>query len=185
MPRTPRRVTILALLAGIGLLATGCASGIKDPPRDRFWRNLTKLCGHEYAGRVVADSTDSEAFRGKPLRLRVGPCDGGRVEMPVLVDGVPWVVLSLTRDEQGLMLKHDHPAGSDAPSGYGGPTKGQGVEFVQVFFADAFTTELDPQARGTVWTLEVRPDAMLSYGLRREGTPRAFRAVFDLSREAP
>ncbi|MCW5755721.1 MAG: hypothetical protein KIT54_00625 [Phycisphaeraceae bacterium] len=176
------RIAAGGLLIGVVTTGLGCSSKVRNPPQDRFWRNLTQLCGGEFVGRVVADSTDSETFREKTLRLRVGPCDGGRIEMPLLVDGRPWVVLTLTRVDGQLMLKHDHTPGSPAPSGYGGQTKGQGVEGTQEFFADGFTVGLDADAADTVWTIEVRPGSMLSYSLRRVDTPRTFRAVFDLSR---
>jgi hypothetical protein len=36
-----------------------------------------------------------------------------------------------------------------------------------------------------VWTLEVEPGARFVYALRREGTDRRFRVVFDLRRAVP
>lgn len=185
MPYGHARAIFIGILIGAMLLLGGCSSKVRNPPQERFWKNLTQLCGQEFVGRVVADSTDSRTFRDKNLRLRVGPCDEDRVTMPMRIDDALWVVLTLTRQEGELTLKHDHAPGVSAPSGYGGTTRGQGVEFVQEFFADEYTIELDQEASGTIWSIELRPDGFLAYSLVREGGPRTFRAVFDLGRQAP
>lgn len=147
---------------------------------------MSELCGKAYPGRVVIDSTASPTFRDKPLVLQVAECSDEQLRMPLLVDGRPWATLELSRVEGNLSLKHLHEAGVDAPpSGYGGVTRAGGTPISQDFYADEFTANLEESAADTVWTLEIRSGAVLSYALRREGTTRRLRMVFDLSRGRP
>lgn len=172
----------------LAILVSGCSSKPEILPQEAFWQNLSQLCGKAYPGRVIADSTQSPVFRDKTLLLHVAECDEGSVSMPLLIDGRPWATLVVSRDEDRLDLEHLHearPDGDGPPSGYGGPTRGTGTEVSQDFYADEFTIALDEDAADTVWTIELRPGAVMQYVLRREGTDRRFRAVFDLSRGRP
>lgn len=93
-----------------------------------------------------------------------------------------WV---LTRLDGGFRLKHHHLHEDGAPDAvhlYGGDTTTDGTGEWQEFPADAFTADLIPAAAGNVWTLEVVPEELFAYALRREGTERAFRVEFDLTR---
>ena len=180
------------LLAGLVLVlwamgaAVGCSSKPEVLPQDEFWMSMSALCGKAYPGRVVVDSTDSPTFSGKPLALHVAECDETRMRMPLLIDGKPWATLELTRVDGQLGLKHLHEQVQDAPpSGYGGVTRAGGTPISQDFYANEFTESLNEDAADTVWTLEIRPGAVLGYALRREGTDRRFRMVFDLSRGRP
>lgn len=177
-------VFALALLA----VGVGCAGKPKVVPQDTFWNNLASLCGHEFPGEVVADSTKSPTFRDRPLVLRLAECTEDTVTMPMLVGGRAWVTLTLSREDGALRLSHEHPIrddGTSLTSGYGGTTRGTGSNAAQDFYADEFTSLLREKSADTVWTMEVRPGAVLTYSLRREGTNRRFRAVFDLKRAKP
>lgn len=179
----------LLLIAGLVLtLGVGCAGKPKLMPQDVFWNNLADMCGKAYPGRVVSDSTSSATFEGKPLELRVSGCTNDTITMPLLVGGQGWATLTVSRTEGALRLKHAHqpdPDGTSLPSGYGGDTSGPGTEVAQDFYADEFTEHLGEGTGDTVWTIELRPGAVLSYKLRREGTSRQFHAVFDLTRGQP
>jgi hypothetical protein len=177
-------IVAVAVLA----LGVGCAGTPERTPQDTFWNNLTALCGKSYPGVVAVDSTSSETFRDRPLELHVTDCTADTVRMPLLVGGERWVTLVVRRDQAGLHLTHLHEASDDGtgpPSGYGGDTRGTGADAAQDFYADEFTSQMREKSSDTVWTMELRPEAVFSYALRREGTPRRFRAVFDLSRGRP
>jgi len=188
MPNHTARRCRCTLLAGALALLVGCASKPEIMPQDRFWEGLTELCGRAYPGRVVEDSTDSAAFGDRPLTLRVS-CDGETaVTMPLEVGGQRWATLVVSRGEGGLTLEHRHAAGADGrspPSGYGGSTRGTGTDDAQDFYASAYTIALREDAEETVWTLEFIPGGVFQYALRREGSGRRFRAVFDLSAGRP
>ncbi|MEQ8317928.1 MAG: GAF domain-containing protein [Phycisphaerales bacterium] len=182
------RCSLTLLLAACVIASVGCSSKPEVLPRDAFWANLTQLCGKAYPGRVVEDSTNSPIFRDRLLMLQVAECDESSVAMPLLIEGRPWATLVIRNEEESLDLEHLHEPGTDGqspPSGYGGPTRGVGSEFAQDFYADEFTISLDEDAEDTIWTIELRPGAVMQYILRREGTDRRFRAVFDLSRGRP
>ena len=174
---------LLALVSTL-FACVGCSSKPAVLPQDEFWAGMSGLCGKAYPGRVVIDSTDSPTFRNQPLTLHVDACSEERIEMPLLVDGQPWVTLTLSRDEGQLELVHDH-ASDELPSGYGGRTRAGGTPVSQDFYANDYTIALEPDAGDTIWTLEIRTGSVLGYALRREGSNRRFRAVFDLSRGRP
>ena len=183
--RAMRFLAVCLMLACV-LLGVGCSSRPEILPQDEFWYNMSELCGKAYPGRVVIDSTASPTFRDKPLILQVAECSDERLSMPLLIDGAPWATLELSRVDGSLRLKHLHEAGADAPpNGYGGVTRAGGTPISQDFYADEFTASLEEGTADTVWTLEVRPGSVLSYSLRREGTTRRMRMVFDLSRGRP
>jgi hypothetical protein len=182
------RLIVLVVLALVLPLGVGCAGRPDVMPRDAFWSNLGGLCGRAFPGRVVIDTTKSPTFRDKPLALYVARCTADEIVMPLLIEDKVWATLTLTRSEGSLTLEHTHEpeaGGTNPPSGYGGGTRGPGTDIAQDFYADEFTALLSEGASDTVWTIELRPGAVLSYRLRREGSDRRFHAVFDLSRGRP
>lgn len=186
--RSVGRLIVLVVAGWSLLLGVGCASKPDVMPQDVFWENVSGLCGRAFPGRTVIDSTKSPTFRDKPLALYVAECSDNEIVMPLLIDETVWATLTLTRSDGTLTLKHTHEPGVEGtspPSGYGGKTRGPGTEIAQDFYPDEFTGHLTEGASETVWTIELRPGAVLSYRLRREGTDRRFQAVFDLSRGRP
>ncbi|MBL0920510.1 MAG: hypothetical protein IBJ10_00085 [Phycisphaerales bacterium] len=148
--------------------------------------NLESLCGRAFEGRVVEDSTANPDFAGKRLVMHVRWCEGARILVPFAVGddlSRTWV---FTRDADGLTLHHDHrheDGSDDEVTMYGGATRTAGLSRLQRFYADEHTAELIPAAKTNVWTVELVPGSVFSYGLAREGTDRRFRAEFDLTRE--
>lgn len=197
----------MCLLLGALVLAGGCAGKPRILPQQAFWASMQALVGNAYPGRVVADSTDSSTFRGKPLLLAFEPTDSpDLLRMGLLVDGSPWATLELARathnertrppqhqdldrpndQPTGLRLTHHHPAGEGMPQGgYGGQTRSGGTAEAQDFYPDAYTAQLEPGAADNLWTIQIRPGELLVYALTRQGTSRRLRMVFDLSRPQP
>jgi hypothetical protein len=193
---------VAALSLGLSVaLGAGCAGQSGEvrtrggPPRgthaaqEEFWRALESLCGLAFEGRVVEDSTGNPDFAGRPLVMHVRRCEsGGRILVPFHVGedrSRTWV---FTRTAEGVRLKHDHrhrDGSEDEITQYGGDTRSPGTAERQEFHADAATATLIPAAAANVWTVEIVPGRVFSYGLRREGTERRFRAEFDLGRPAP
>jgi hypothetical protein len=124
-------------------------------------------------------------FAGKRLVMHVRECKDGVVRIPFHVAedrSRTWVI---SRTAAGLRLKHDHrheDGTEDKQTQYGGDTAGAGTATRQEFPADAFTATLLPAAKTNVWTVEVHPDRMFAYALRREGTDRRVRIEFDLTK---
>lgn len=177
------------------LLLTGCAttvpvSPVVSTPADTFFARLTSLCGKAFAGRVVSTEAADADMRGKTLVMHVRECSGDEIRIPFHVGddrSRTWVI---SRVDGGYRLKHDHrhaDGSEDVLTQYGGDgaavTTGR-----QEFPADAFSKALflskgNPASVTNVWAMEVRPDRIFAYELRRPN--RYLRAEFDLSRPIP
>lgn len=177
---------ILILLAG--LLLAGCASIAPQRPVDAFFDRLQPLCGHSYAGRVVTTDAADAAFAGKALVMQVRDCTPDEVRIPFTVGDDRSRTWILTRTGDGIRLKHDHrhaDGTEDVLSQYGGDTITAGTAGRQAFPADAFSRTLflgrgNPASVDNVWAVEIEPDRLFAYELRRPN--RHFRVEFDLSK---
>ncbi|HET9427500.1 MAG TPA: hypothetical protein VFO69_03990, partial [Allosphingosinicella sp.] len=95
-----------------------------------------------------------------------------------------WVI---SRTTTGLRLKHDHrhrDGSEDVLTQYGGDTIAPGTARRQEFPADGhsralFLREGNPQSVTNVWAVEVAPNELFAYELRRPN--RFFRVEFDLT----
>lgn len=171
------------------LVLAACASRDRAPaettPAQAFWDQLAALCGNAYEGRVETSVPPDTAMSAARLVMHVRSCSPDSVRIPFHIGenrSRTWV---LTRTATGLRLKHDHrheDGAADSVTQYGGDTQDAGSDQQQAFHADAFTAQLIPAAAANVWTIELVPGERFSYALRREGTDRRFRAVFDLTR---
>lgn len=170
-------------------------AGERAAPADAFWASITELCGQAYEGSVAESEPPDPGFEGRRLVMHVRECGAEEIRIPFHVgdDRSRTWILTRTGDTAdsagtagGLRLKHDHRHEDGTPdeiTDYGGDTREPGTPRRQEFHADEHTASLVPEAATNVWTLEVDPDAeTFTYALRREGTERRFRAVFDLTR---
>ncbi|GAA5082090.1 hypothetical protein [Lysobacter panacisoli] len=177
-----------------GASANGMARPTAMPATDAFFRNLSTLCGHAYAGRVIVDRPTPAGlspFEGKALVMHVRECTPDTVRIPLMVGddrSRTWIV---TRTATGLRLKHDHRRqdGTEDPlTMYGGDTVKAGSAKRQVFPADEqtkalFVSEQRNVSVTNVWAMEVEPGERFIYELSRPG--RMFRVEFDLSEPVP
>jgi hypothetical protein len=175
--------------AAITVLATASCATPLAPLQPSFFGNLSALCGRAFEGRIVSPPAPAEAsFAGKRLVMHVRECSPGTIRIPFHVGddrSRTWVV---ARTPAGYRLKHDHrhsDGSEDKVTQYGGDTVAPGTETRQEFPADAFTKALlvrEGNAAGVanVWAVEVHPERMFAYELRRPG--RFFRVEFDLTR---
>lgn len=182
------RYRLLGLTLLAGTLSLGCGAGAPDsgPPasaQDGFWASLQSICGKAFSGRMVQGNESDESFSTSQLVMHVRECNDSEIKIPFHVGedrSRTWV---LTRTESGLRLKHDHRNEDGTPeelTQYGGDTRAAGTAEWQEFPADEFTASLLPAAATNVWTVEVVPDTIFAYALRREGSDRRFRVEFDL-----
>lgn len=171
----------------------GCGSsapaGDADPSgRNAFWSALSSLCGQAFEGRVVQGASVDSTFSQSRLVMHIRECGPDEIRIPFHVGedrSRTWV---LTRTDTGLRLKHDHrhkDGNPDEITQYGGDAAPNGTPEWQEFPADDYTASLIPAAATNVWTIEVVPDTIFAYALRREGTDRRFRVEFDLNRPVP
>jgi hypothetical protein len=187
-----RSPAVVALAFACALFAAACSADA--PPaesdtlttaaaQDEFWNELRSMCGKAYAGRLTTGGPTDTDLDTAELRMHVRECSDDTLRIPfhVGVDHSRTWVLARTAD--GLRLKHDHrheDGSEDSITQYGGDTRDAGSANRQEFYADSLTAALIPAARTNVWTMEVVPDSMFAYALRREGTDRRVRVEFDL-----
>ena len=174
--------------AALGLALSACASAPATSPQNRFFANLSALCGNAYEGRVVTTDAADADFASQRLVMHVRECSADEIRVPFHVGenrSRTWV---LTRTATGLRLKHDHrheDGMADSVTQYGGNTHDAGTPERQEFHADSLTASLIAAARTNVWTIELHPGRLFVYALRREGSDRRFRAEFDLTTAVP
>jgi hypothetical protein len=180
--------SLLAAAALISLSSAGVAAASAAPAQDDFLARLNALCGQRFEGRVVTTDTADARFASERLTMHVRDCSADEVRIPFAVGSDrsrTWVV---TRTDAGLRLKHDHrheDGTTDVLHWYGGDTANAGTAERQEFPVDAESVALfnanDAAVSTTnVWAMEVHPDRIFAYELRR--TNRHFRVEFDLTK---
>ncbi len=179
----------IAVFAAAALALSACAT-VPAPAaqQDAFFARLKTLCGQRFEGRVVTtDAADADFARSR-LLMYVRDCSADEVRIPFWVGenrSRTWVV---TRTASGVRLKHDHrheDGTEDELSQYGGDTIDAGTATRQEFPVDQFSKDLFTRRNATVsntnvWAMEVQPERVFAYELRRPN--RHFRVEFDLTR---
>lgn len=180
------------LASAVLLPLAACATDMAPDPAGPFFARLSSLCGKAFEGRIASLPVEADRdFAGKRLVMHVRDCSTDEIRIPFHVGSNrsrTWVV---TRTASGLRLKHDHrheDGSEDKLTRYGGDSAGPGTRARQEFPADPFTRDLFvreaiPHSVTNVWAMEVEPERMFAYELRRPG--RFFRVEFDLSRPVP
>lgn len=184
--------SLLAAAALVSLSSAGVAAASPAPAsvlsQNDFLARLSALCGQRFEGRVVTTDAADAKFASERLIMHVRDCSADEVRIPFAVGddrSRTWVV---TKTDTGLRLKHDHrheDGTTDVLHWYGGDTAGAGTAARQEFPVDAESIALfnanDAAVSTTnVWAMEVHPDRMFAYELRRPN--RHFRVEFDLTK---
>lgn len=173
------------------LLALFSATNVAaEDPVERFWANLSELCGQAFEGELVQHPEGETGFVGQRLVMHVRDCHEDWIRIPFSVGDNRSRTWVLTRTEDRIELRHVHrheDGSPDAVSMYGGVASNRGRADTQYFPADEETRQMIEEAFSNVWVIRVEPGERFTYGLRRLGTPRVFQIDFDLSRpiEAP
>ena len=184
--------SLLAAAALVSLSSAGVAAASPAPApvpsQNDFLARLNALCGQRFEGRVVTTDAADAKFASERLIMHVRDCSADEVRIPFAVGedrSRTWVV---TKTDTGLRLKHDHrheDGTTDVLHWYGGDTANAGTAERQAFPVDAESIALfnanDAAVSTTnVWAMEVHPDRMFAYELRRPN--RHFRVEFDLTK---
>ena len=150
----------------------------------QFWNSLKELCGKAYEGSLELPEDDKQ-FGGKKLVMHVRSCSKNIIKIPFFVGDDKSRTWVLTFQNDRILLKHDHrheDGSEDEITMYGGKTTNTGQASIQVFPADEETKKLIPAASSNVWWITLSAKEY-TYNLRRLGTDRVFRVVFDLTKE--
>ena len=175
------------LLAAAALVACGNSDSAPDPSSGTdLFTALSARCGQAYEGRVMGEDPRDADWRSETLVMHIRECSADEIRIPLHVGenrSRTWVV---TRQGEGLRLKHDHrheDGSEDVLTQYGGDTEGAVTGLMAEFPADEFSRDLFvregiPVSADNVWLMQIEGD-VFTYGLTRPD--RNFRAVFDLS----
>lgn len=153
-------------------------------PSEKFWQQLQQHCGKSYEGWITNGAVPKDGFTGERLVMHVRSCDENSIRIPFFVGenkSRTWI-LTLHEDKT-IQLQHDHrheDGSEEDVNFYGGHSSNVGLENLQMFPADAHTTQVIPAAATNVWWFTIDEES-LTYNLRRLGTERYFSVYFDLT----
>lgn len=179
----------IAAIVAAAIALSACATAtVPGSPQDDFFANLKALCGQKFEGRVVTtDAADADFARSR-LLMHVRDCSANEVRIPFWVGENRSRTWLITRTASGVRLKHDHrhdDGTEDELSQYGGDTVEAGTGTRQAFPVDQFSKDLFTRRNATisntnVWAVEVLPNQIFAYELRRPN--RYLRVEFDVTR---
>lgn len=151
---------------------------------EAFWDALQPYCGKAFAGEMTRGTEPSDAeIAAKRLVMHVRECGDREIRIPFHVGDDHSRTWVLTRDVEGVRLKHDHrheDGSEDEITRYGGDSSSRDGHSLE-FPADAYTADMLPAAATNVWTMAVTDDERFVYKLRREEQGRYFTVEFDLA----
>jgi hypothetical protein len=188
------------LLLGLGLLLSSFTvhqpkNSIKqteflalDSNQTIFWNELNKLTGKAFEGTIIAGPKNDTAFANKALVMHVLKSVKNKIYIPFFVGNDSSRTWVLTKDNSGILLKHDHRHKDGSPDKvtmYGGKTSNTGSKNRQLFPADQETTDLLPSAIGNIWWIDLVPGKYFTYNLRRVNSELLFSIKFNLEKEIP
>ncbi|WP_238934553.1 hypothetical protein [Maricaulis parjimensis] len=181
-------MTRLILASVSGLALAGCSAPDEAAaPSTGLFDQLSALCGQAFEGSVVSDDPRDADWASQTLTMHVRECSDTEIRIPLHVGqdrSRTWVI---TRQGEGLRLKHDHrheDGSEDVLTQYGGDTVGAPGATRAEFPADDFSRELFeregiPASMENVWSITLT-ETRFTYALDRPG--RHFAAEFDLTR---
>lgn len=166
-----------------------CATALTPTPTEDFFSDISSYCGNSYAGKLVSTDEVDADFAAENIVMHVRDCSESEVRIPLHVGenrSRTWV---LSRDQDGLELRHDHrheDGVEDAVSQYGGFSRTETSTQTRMEFpADVqtkaiFDTNDISVSNQNVWAVEVHPeDDLFAYEMSRPN--RFFRIEFDLA----
>lgn len=153
--------------------------------QEAFWNALQPLCGKSFEGTVLSGPASDTVFRNKKLVIHFRACSDDKIRIPFIVGNNYSRTFILTKESNGLQLKHDHrhvDGTEDKVTMYGGSTSNAGTLTTQYFPADSATVSMLPTAAGNVWWISVLSDKSFTYNLRRLGSDWQYSIQFNLTK---
>ncbi len=170
---------VLILMTLLTLSVSAQKSG-----QDIFWKTLNSHCGKSFEGKITSEGKN-DGFDGKRLVMHVKKCSDKELKIPFFVGDDKSRTWVLTKQEDGILLKHDHrneDGTHEELTMYGGKATNLGTANMQFFPADQETCNMLPRATFNVWWMTV-DETSFSYNLRVINSDRIFTVVFDLTKE--
>jgi len=178
---------LTTLLIGCFILHA-CSSPSQSMPEEiqqTFIDNLESLCGQAFAGQLVTDDPEDEAWRDADIKMHMFDCADGAFKIALHVGehrSMTWIV---SREAGVLSLLHDHRQKDGSPhafTGFGGTAKvvtDRRAEFpANPESIDIFDRIGLPDSAGRKWALEVQSDSGV-FAYERARPDHFFRLEFD------
>lgn len=176
------------IFSALLLFSTAATANPLPTSQLQFFDAIKAYCGQSFAGKLVKSNDSDKDMLSKTLVMHVRECSDTELKVPFHVGddhSRTWVI---TKTTAGLRLKHDHrhqDGSSDKVTMYGGDTATPGTATKQAFPADQhsktmFAANNMNASSGNTWFVEIEPNKVYRYGLKREG--REFEVEFDLTK---
>lgn len=176
------------IFSALLLFSTAATANPLPTSQLQFFDAIKAYCGQSFAGKLVKSNDSDKDMLSKTLVMHVRECSDTELKVPFHVGddhSRTWVI---TKTTAGLRLKHDHrhqDGSSDKVTMYGGDTATPGTATKQAFPADQhsktmFAANNMNASSGNTWFVEIEPNKIYRYGLKREG--REFEVEFDLTK---
>lgn len=151
---------------------------------------LSELCGQAFQGRVTM-GPDDDPWRKAKLVMHIRDCSENQLKIPLHYDDDRSRIWVVTRDGDGLSLKHDHrhaDGSEDEVTQYGGVAQADDGDWGDrdiAFPADEetvkmFTDRGMTRSIGNVWHLSLEGDMFVYRLTRADGSD--FRVGFNLTK---
>ena len=155
-----------------------------NEPVVEFMENLKSFEGKSFYGKVLFPENPEAPFNADTLFVIFESFTETEARMPFILGNDKSRTWVLTKNENGLLFKHDHRHSDGTPEEitmYGGYADDKGNALFQNFPADEETSTMMPETSTNVWTFKFNEEMTeFHYILERHSAPR-FHVVFDLT----
>lgn len=154
-------------------------------PQIAFFNQFKKFEGKKFLGKQVFIANGMSSWAGEELEMFVRECTDTAVYVPFRVgNNTSRTWMFILENGETLRFRHDHRHADGTPENlnlYGGYATSSGTEFLQVFPADDFTSNMLERIKDNEWTVEFSENLNLfCYSLKKKGE-LVFKAEFNLS----
>ena len=107
------RLLLLPTLMIVPLALWGCSA--PDTAGETFTANMRNFCGQAFAGQLVTDDPEDEAWRNADIKMHMFDCADGEVKIALHVGehrSMTWIVIG---EGEALALLHDHRQKDGSP----------------------------------------------------------------------
>lgn len=184
-----RKILNIFSITAFFVFLCACANlNVNKSSQDIFYKNLGSLCGKSFQGKMVSNDKQDLDIANQILIMHVRNCEKNKIEIPFNVGDNRSRTWVLKKIGNKIELKHNHvhkDGSLDKSTYYGGLTNNIGTDSRQEFPADEYSKQLFdknniPQSKNNIWAVEIIPNKIFAYELKREN--RFFRVEFDLTK---
>jgi hypothetical protein len=187
-----KKIRQFSLLLTLGIILFSCTGTTKSDkpekelsPQLAFFNQFKKFEGKKFLGKQVFIAEGMNSWAEEELEMFVRECSDTVVYVPFRVgNNTSRTWMFILENGETLRFRHNHRHADGTPEDlnlYGGYATSSGTEFMQIFPADDFTSNMLERIRDNEWTVEFSEDLNhFSYSLKKKGE-LVFKADFNLA----